>query len=161
MHEFSLSKDIEDMDEGDLRSTLDAFMDKHADNIEAYDDLAAERDEFSEQVEALEGDLETAQTYFAAKASHYTHLDAEVICDRFSLEETIEMAGEAEEAAEAAAEAETETEEEFSEDEADEAEESESVFADKPDKAPIGGGSTGGVQSDAKADLERVLGVDL
>ena len=160
MHEFSLSKDIEDMDEGDLRSTLDAFMDKHADNREAYDDLAAERDEFSEQIEALEGDLQTAQAYFAKRASDYTHLDAEVICDRFSLEETIEMAGEAEEAAEAAAAA-AETEEEFSEDEADEAEESESVFADKPDKAPIGGGSTGGVQSDAKADLERVLGVDL
>jgi septal ring factor EnvC (AmiA/AmiB activator) len=160
MHEFSLSKDIEDMDEGDLRSTLDAFMDKHADNREAYDDLAAERDEFSEQIEALEGDLQTAQAYFAKRASDYTHLDAEVICDRFSLEETIEMAGEAEEAAEAAVDA--ETEEEFSEDGADEAEESESVFADKPDKAPIGGGEgTTGFASEAKADLERVLGVDL
>jgi len=152
MHEFSLTKDVDDMDESEVRTTLADFMDKHAENIAAYGDLEGEVAEYSEKVEALEGDLETAQAYFAEKASDYTHLDSEVIVERFSLDETIEMAGEAESATEA----------EYAEEEPevdDDDEESESVFAERPEKAPVSGGDKGGRFADqAEDDLDFILG---
>lgn len=159
MHEFSLTKDVDDMDESEVRATLADFMDKHAENVEAYEALESEAAEYSENVEALESDLETAQAYFAEKASDYTHLDASVIVERFSLDETIEMAGEAE-AAFAEDEAdETDEEAEFSEDEADEDEESESIFAEKPEKAPVSGSEGKSSFADqAKDDLDFLLG---
>lgn len=159
IHNFSLTKDLTEMNEGELRSTLKAFMEQHTENVEAYEALEGERDEFSERVDALEGEVETAQTYFAERASEYTHLDTEVIVERFSLDETIEMAGEADSAAAAQAEAEytEETEEADSEDAAD----SESVFADKPDKAPVveTEETETGFASEAESDLSRILGL--
>ncbi|QRV15033.1 hypothetical protein JMJ58_19320 [Haloterrigena salifodinae] len=151
MHEFSLTKDIEDMDEGELRSTLDEFMEKHADNITAYGDLEDDVAEYSEKVEALEGDLETAQTYFAEKASDYTHLETEVIVERFSLAETIEMAGEAEEA-------------EFSEPEADEVEAEdegdETRFSERPEKGRVPSeGDKSAFAQQAEDDVSRLLGL--
>lgn len=151
MHEFSLTKEIEDMDEGELRSTLDKFMEKHAENVAAYSDLEDEIDQFSEQVEVLEGDLETAQTYFAEKASDYTHLDTEVIVERFSLSETIEMAGEA-------------TEAEFSEPEADEADgdeaDEETRFSERPEKGRLpSDGAKSQFSEQAEADVSRILGL--
>ncbi|NUC72552.1 hypothetical protein HTZ84_09560 [Haloterrigena sp. SYSU A558-1] len=151
MHEFSLTKDIEDMDEGELRSTLDEFMEKHAENITAYGDLEDDVAEYSEKVEALEGDLETAQTYFAEKASDYTHLETEVIVERFSLVETIEMAGEAEEA-------------EFSEPEADEVEgedeDDETRFSERPEKGRVPSDSDkSAFSAQAEDDVSRLLGL--
>lgn len=151
MHEFSLTKEIEDMDEGELRSTLDKFMEKHAENVAAYSDLEDEVAQFSEQVEVLEGDLETAQTYFAEKASDYTHLDTEVIVERFSLSETIEMAGEA-------------TEAEFSEPEADEADgdeaDEETRFSERPEKGRLPSDDAKSQFSEqAEADVSRILGL--
>jgi chromosome segregation ATPase len=149
MHEFSLTKEIEDMDEGELRSTLDQFMEKHAENVTAYDDLESQIESYSESVEALEGDLETAQTYFADKAAEYTHLESGVIVERFSLAETIEMAGEAEEA-------------QFSEPEADEADEAteESRFSERPEKGrlPSEDGKSQ-FSKEAEADVSRILGL--
>lgn len=152
MHEFTLTKDIEDMDEGELRSTLDEFMDKHAENVTAYDDLDGEVADYSEQVESLEGDLETAQTYFADKASDYTHLETEVIVERFSLAETIEMAGEAEEAAFSEPEAPEE------EAEADETEETR--FSERPEKGRVPSDSDKSAFAEqAEDDVSRLLGL--
>ncbi|SEL17931.1 hypothetical protein [Haloferax larsenii] len=152
MHEFSLTKDIEEMDEGELRSTLDEFMEKHAENVQAFDDLEDEVAEYSEKVEALEGDLETAQTYFAEKASDYTHLDTEVIVERFSLAETIELAGEAEDA-----EAEFSVEDEGDEDDEDEAE---SKFSERPEKGRVpSDGDKTAFSKQAEDDVARLLGL--
>ncbi|MFC7165873.1 MULTISPECIES: hypothetical protein [Halobacteriales] len=150
MHEFSLTKDIEEMDAGELRSTLDEFMEKHGENVEAYAGLEDDLAEYSEQVEALEGDLETAQTYFAEKAADYTHLEAEVIVERFSLAETIEMAGEAEEA-------------EFSEPEAPEEEaeaDEETRFSERPEKGRVPSDADKSAFSEqAEDDVSRLLGL--
>ena len=145
MHIFEFKKSPDEMDDEELRSTLTDFMEKHAENVEDYEALESARDEFSEKVEALEGDLETAQTYFADKASEYTHLDTEVIVERFSLVETIEMAGEAEEA-------------QFSEaDDGDVDDEDETKFSDKPERAPAEGGQSK-FRDQAESDLESILG---
>ena len=152
MHEFSLTKDIEEMDAGELRSTLDEFMEKHGENVEAYAGLEDDLAEYSEQVEALEGDLETAQTYFAEKAADYTHLDSEVIVERFSLAETIEMAGEAEEA-------------EFSEPEAPEEEaeadaDEETRFSERPEKGRVPSEpDKSAFSKQAEDDVSRLLGL--
>jgi len=153
MHEFSLTKDIEEMDAGELRSTLDEFMEKHAENVTAYDDLEGEVAEYSEKVEALEGDLETAQTYFAEKAADYTHLETEVIVERFSLAETIEMAGEAEEAA--FSEEAPEEEAEFEADEADE-----TRFSERPEKGRVPSDpDNSAFAKQAEDDVSRLLGL--
>ena len=147
MHKFSLDSSLEDMDEADLRSTLDEFMQKHEENVEDYEAATEACDEFSEKVEALEGDLETAQTYFAEKASEYTHLDTEMIVERFSLAETIDMAGEAEEA-------------QFSQPDGDDVDaegDDETKFSDKPGRAPVDGGQSE-FRDQAESDLKAVLG---
>lgn len=135
MYEFSLDDDIEDMNEGDLRSTLSAFMSKAEDNSEEFSKL-------EEQVDELEDDLELASTYFSEKAAEYVRLDPEMIADRFEFEEIIEMASEAED----------ETDEKGDDGE------SESEFDDNPEQAPVEDDSQPGSKfsEDAKADLESI-----
>ena len=150
MHEFSLTKEIEEMDEGELRSTLDEFMEKHAENVDAFSGLEDEVEQFTEQVESLESDLQTAQTYFAEKAADYTHLGAEVIVERFSLAETIEMAGDAEAAQFSEEEVEDDTEEA----------ESESRFSEKPEKGRVPEDPDASAFAEqAKDDVARLLGL--
>lgn len=135
MYEFDLSNDIEDMDEGDLRSTLSDFMAKAEDNAEEFSEL-------EEQVDELEDDVELASTYFSERASEYVRLDAEMIADRFEFAEIIEMASDAED----------ETDEKGDEDEP------ETEFDDKPEKAPVDDDDDprSKFSEDAKADLESL-----
>lgn len=162
MHEFSLEDPIEEMDEADLRSTLDEFMEKHAENVAEYDELVAERDEFSENVDTLEGEVaeysETADALrakFAEAVAEETPLfDADEVAERFSLEELIEKADSLGEFSLA-----EETVEETVEEEADEEEAGdEPTFADKPDRAPTGEKARSAYREEAESDLKAVLG---
>lgn len=160
IHEFSLSKDLEEMDEGDLRSTLEAFMEKHTENVEAYSALEAERDEAASKVEDLEGEIESytevvgdLKTKFAdIVAAEVPIMTAEEVADRFSLGELIEKADSLGAFSLPAGSKEA--------DEGDE-DEPETRFADKPDKAPTGSTEESAFTADAKADLESLLGVEL
>jgi uncharacterized coiled-coil DUF342 family protein len=159
MHEFSLEDPIEELDEADLRSTLDEFMQKHEENVEAYEAVEAERDEFSETVEELEADVaEFSETQdaltakFAEIVARDTPLfDAEEVADRFSLDELLVKADglgvfSAPEAPEEEAEAESEGEE--------------TKFSEKPDRAPVTGegAAKSTYKQDAEADVKAVLG---
>lgn len=158
MYEFSLDNPIEEMEEADLRSTLDEFMDKHAENVEEHEATVAERDEFSEKVESLEADVseyaetaEALQAKFAEVVAEETPLfEADEVAERFSLEELIEKADSLG-AFSLATEAGEETEE------ADEGEGP--TFADKPERAPaVSDGDKSAFREQAESDLRAVLG---
>ncbi|MFC7192012.1 hypothetical protein ACFQL7_20895 [Halocatena marina] len=106
------------MEEGDLRSTLSDFMDKVSDNVSEFEELEEERDELAEKVEEATG-------YFAEKASEHVRLEEDLIADRFSFSEVVEMAEDAEAATEV-----------VEENDEDSEAESESTFDDKPERAP-------------------------
>jgi len=154
MHEFSIDGSVEEMDEGDLRATLDEFMEKHAENVEAYSEVVAERDEFSEQVEDLEGQVEAhdeteaalTEKFSAVVAEESPLFTAEEVADRFSLGELIEKAdalGAFSLAAPEEAEPEAEVDDGFSE---------------KPGKGKVEAGR-GQFSEEASADLDRILGL--
>jgi predicted nuclease with TOPRIM domain len=164
MHKFSLETPVEEMDEGDLRSTLDEFMEKHEENVADYESVATERDEFSEKVETLEADAaefaeveEALTAKFAEVVAQESSLfDTEEVAERFSLDELIVKAdtlGAFTLAADG-----QETPEDGAEDEGEG-----STFANKPDRAPTGSGSSGGSGSkfseEAREDLNMILGL--
>jgi peptidoglycan hydrolase CwlO-like protein len=157
MHEFDIDEPVEEMDEGDLRSTLDEFMDKHEDNVADYRELESDRDEISEKVEQLETDVSAyaeteatlAEKFAEVVAAESPMFDAEEVADRFSLGELLAKAD-----AMGAFSLETETPEE------DPDAEEEPTFDEKPDKAPTGsGGSGGSFSATAEEDLNEVLGL--
>lgn len=159
MHEFTLNKSTDEMEADELRSTLDEFMDKHTENVEDYESVAAERDEFSEKVESLEADVseysetaEALQAKFAEVVAEETPLfDADEVAERFSLDELIEKADSLG-AFSLAAEA-----DEGAEEEADEGEGT--TFADKPERAPaVSDGDKSAFREQAESDLRAVLG---
>lgn len=160
MYEFSLDEPVEDMDEGDLRSTLDEFMDQHAENVEEYKALETERDEFSEKVEALEADVseysetaEALQAKFAEVVADESPLfDADEVAERFSLDELITKA-DALGAFSLATEADDDAD-----DDADEGEGP--TFADKPERAPSVNedAKKSAFREQAENDLRAVLG---
>lgn len=157
MYEFTLEADIEDMDEGDLRSTLDEFMAKHEENIEAFEAAEAERDSFSEAVEDLEDEVAdlTATTdvlgeKFAEIVADASPLfDADEVAGRFSLDELVEKAD--------SLGAFSLPEEAETDDETDEPEEG-PTFSDKPEKAPVEGSEGGAFREEAEQDLASILG---
>lgn len=162
MHEFDIDEPVEDMDEGDLRSTLDEFMQKHEENVEDYQDLETDRDEFSEKVETLEDEVsEYADTEgslvekFATVVADESDLfDAAEVADRFSLGELMEKAD-----AMGAFSLAQETPQDDAGD--DEAPDEGTTFDERPDRAPTGdGGSDGSSFADsAESDLNELLGL--
>lgn len=158
MHEFSLDAPVKDMDEGDLRTTLNEFMDKHDENVSDYKAIEAERDTYSEKVDELETEVkehsETAEALEAkfadAVAEESDLFDAEEVADRFSLDELMEKADSmgafslATEAPEGGAD--------------NDADNEGSTFNDKPDRAPTGEGGKGEFRSQAESDVKDILG---
>lgn len=152
MHEFTLNKSTDDMDEDELRSTLDEFMDKHAENVEEYSTLETERDEFSETIESLSETTDALQTRFAEVVAEDSSLfGAEIVADRFSLDELMEKAD-----AMGAFSVNTEAAESV---ESDSDGETESTFTDKPERAPAeSGADRSKFRDQAESDLRNVLG---
>ena len=160
MHEFTLNKPSDEMEADELRSTLDEFMDKHAENVDDYESVSAERDEFSEKLEGMEEQVseyaeteDALQAKFSEIVAEETPLfDADEVAERFSLDELIEKADTL-----GAFSLSTEETVEGDGGEAEEAEEP--TFAEKPEKAPnVSGEQKGAFREQAKSDLRAVLG---
>lgn len=164
MHEFDIDEPVEEMDEGDLRSTLDEFMQKHEQNVEDYREVESERDQFSEKVESLEGEIEdfaatedTLSEKFAQVVADETPMfDAEEVGDRFSLGELVEKAD-----AMGAFSLATESPEADADPDGGDGEDT--TFDEKPDRAPTGSGGSGADGSsfadEAEDDLNSILGL--
>jgi hypothetical protein len=164
MHEFDINEPVEDMDEGDLRSTLDEFMEKHEENVADYQEIESERDDFGEKVETLEDEVSGFQETEGTLAEKFAEIvaaesdlfDAEEVSDRFSLTELIGKAD-----AMGAFSLNTETPGEGADGEGAEGEGN--TFDEKPDRAPTGSGDGGAGGSSfadsAEDDLNAVLGL--
>ncbi len=156
MKKIELETPIDEMSEADLRETFSQVMEAHEENVEEFSDVQAEAEkaaEFSETIEELEADIEEAAGYFAQKASEVTKLNEDLLVERFSIDELVGLAAQADET--------EEEEQEFSEDE-DEGEDDEDVtlFADKPSKAPVVSGEESRREA-AKSRVSRIGGISV
>ena len=155
MKKIELDAEIDDMSEADLRETFSDVMEAHEANAAEFAELqedAEKAGEFSERVEELESDVEEAAQYFAEKASDVTQLSAGILVDRFSIDELVDLAAQADEAAFS-----QETVEESTEDDGDN--EDESLFADKPQKSPKFSAGREEREEAAKDRLSRISGI--
>lgn len=150
--ELGIEKDVDEMEESELRETLSDFMEEHTKNKEAYDSLRTEfQDELDEKDERIE-DLESRVSEFkqdkAEEAAEHVKMPADVLAERFEFSELEQIIEEAEE---------------FSEDdETTEGEESESDyltdFADREQKGkqePSGNGPTRENRERAKRAMQN------
>lgn len=169
MKEIELSKPIDEMDDDDLRTTFAKVLEAHEENIAEFASLTEELEAATARAEEADETLTGAKAYFAEKASGYTRLSGEVLAARFSLDELIEMAGEAdaaefaeEEAEEASESADGEEAAAFSEDSAEESKEETPLFAEKPQKSPaFTADEEEAVRAAAKARLSGMAGLSL
>jgi predicted nuclease with TOPRIM domain len=161
MYEFTVDEPVDEMDEGDLRSTLTDFMQKHEQNVEDYRDVESDRDEFSDRVDDLEDEVadfsETEGTLaekFAQIVEADTDLfDADELVDRFSLPELMDKAD--------AMGAFTVAQEDVQPDADGEGEDGEgNTFTERPDRAPTGEGGEGEFSEEAESDLNEILSLD-
>lgn len=99
-NELSLNKEISEMEDDEARETLVDFMQAHAENREAYDELSTKLDktdtEFREELEKYEDKLESVKAEYAEEAAEYVNMSSELIQDRFSLDEVKQIIDEAE-----------------------------------------------------------------
>lgn len=161
MKEIELEIPIDEMDEGDLRATFAEVMEAHEENVKEFRELEEQLDEaadYSEQVEQLEDELETAKAYFAEKGEGVTGIQKDLLVDRFALEELVQFAEKAdEEAAEFAEEADEADEDEEADFSDDEEEAEESIFADRPSK--VGDFSADQFEDRKEAAKSRLSGI--
>ena len=124
------------MELDDLRTTFSEVLAAHNENIEQYGDLKDSLESKDSEIESLQADLDTSKSYFADRAQEYTNLSAEMLADRFSLSELVELADASDEASAEFSEEEAEEVEAPVEEEAEEEADEPSLFADKPSKVP-------------------------
>ena len=155
MKKIELDAEIEDMSEADLRETFSEVMAAHEENANEFAELQDEAEkaaEFSERVEKLEADVEEAAQYFAEKASDVTQLSAGILVDRFSIDELVDLAAQADEQA-FSQDSDEEVTEEVEDEEAD------SLFAEKPQKSPKFSAGREDREAAAKDRLSRISGI--
>jgi predicted nuclease with TOPRIM domain len=136
MKKIELSTPVEEMELDDLRTTFSEVLAAHNENIEQYGDLKDSLESKDSEIESLQADLDTSKSYFADRAQEYTNLSAEMLADRFSLSELVELADASDEASAEFSEEEAEEVEAPVEEEAEEEADEPSLFADKPSKVP-------------------------
>ena len=130
MRKIELETSIEEMDEADLRETFSDVLEAHDENVAEFAELTQKTEkagEYKERVEELEGDLEEASGYFAQKASEMNGLSEDILVDRFSIDELVEMASEADEQS---------FSEEVVEEDEPEDDDDDSIFAERKQKSP-------------------------
>lgn len=158
MRQIELETPIDEMDESDLRATFSDVMDAHNENVTEFAEVqerAENADEFSARIEELEADREEAVSYFSERAAEVTNINEEILADRFSVDELVEMAGEADEQA---AEFSEEAQEGGDPDEGDD----ETLFADKQQKSPAFSTDDLDDRKEAARDrLDRMGGIQL
>lgn len=127
-NELDLNKDVEDMDEEEAKKTLSQFMASHQENVTAYDTLQTELEEteteYQEKIDEKEERIAEFKEGRAQEAAEHVKMPANLLVDRFSIEEIDQIIEEAEDA-------------EYSEEEeaeADEEEENLTTFSEKEEK---------------------------
>lgn len=145
---ISLDTPVEDMDEASLRVTLGDVMEAHEANYAAAEARDAEFSELSEELEAAQAQVDEAKSAFASQAADYTNIDEDTLVDRFSLDELVEFAQDADDG-----------ETEFSEE--DETDDGSVEFSEKPPKAPEIPEGGADYSEKAEARLDRVPGLVL
>lgn len=100
-NEIDLAKDVSDMEGDEARETLADFMQTHEANVEAVDEL---RSQYAETIEGLESEKEDLQEKVAeftqeraAEAAEFVNIPADLLVDRFSLDEIEQIIEEGEE----------------------------------------------------------------
>ena len=158
---ISLDTPVEDMDEAGLRATLSDVMAAHEANYAEAEAQEKQFSELTEDLEAAEAQVEEAKSAFATKAADYTNIDTDTLVDRFSMEELVSFAEDAEDGEAEFSEEESEDSEEaeFSEEEGEETEEVE--FSEKPPKAPEIPEGGADYSEKAASRLDRVPGLVL
>lgn len=156
MKQIELDTPVEEMDEESLRATLSDVMDAHEANYAEAAEREAEFSETEEKLTAAEEQLGAAKSAFAAKAAPHTNIDADVLVERFSMDELVAYAEEAEAAG--ASFAEETPEPEASDDPEDDPE---ATFAEKPPKAPSVADDEMDYSEQAAARLTRFSGLVL
>lgn len=89
--DLELTEDIPDMEEDEAKETLSEFMEAHKQNRTAYDELAGELDEveteYQDKLEQREDLIAEFKQERAEKAAEYTNVPADIMVERFELEE--------------------------------------------------------------------------
>jgi predicted nuclease with TOPRIM domain len=154
MKNIELETPIEELSDDDVRATLADVMTAHAENVAEYSALSDERDELTAERDELSEQVNEAAAYFAERATETVNLPAETLVERFTFSEIREMA---EQADEASATQFSSEEGDVDGTEADEADEPETKFSDKPEQATVGGDQSP-ARSQARADLSAMFG---
>lgn len=173
MKKIELETPIDEMSESDLRETFSEVMDAHEENVAEFSEVQDEAEkagEYAETIEELQADVDEAAGYFAEKASEITKLNSDVLVDRFSIDELVELAAQADEEAAFSEDADCPVDgcdgpadcvDPHDDDCADDGEE-ESLFAEKPSKAPDFSADTMETRKEAaRQRLSRIGGVSL
>ena len=91
MQKFEFKKSVDEMTEGELRATLREFTERQNEQIEAAEALEAEAAEYKADAEEAREELQSAQSFFGSIAADLKDMDEEVMADRFSLDELVEI----------------------------------------------------------------------
>jgi hypothetical protein len=131
--ELEPSKDIADMEADEARETLTEFMDYHEQNEEAYSELEADLEEteteYQEKLDEAQERMAQFREARAEEAEEYVNMPADLIADRFSLDEIETIIEEAEGSADFSEE----------EDEDDDDTERLTTFSEQQEKGEQGG----------------------
>lgn len=148
-HELDLQKDVASMEEEEAKETLSDFMEAHQKNQTAYDELSEERDEieteYQEKLEEREELISEFKQERAEEAAEYVNMPADLLVDRFSLDEIDTIIEEGSEA-------------DFSEDEPEDEPEDEqtlTTFSEKPEKGRRESNDSFGDTERAKSKLHQ------
>lgn len=147
-NELDLTKTPDDMEPEEAKKTLSEFMQAHKTNQTAYDELEQELDdvqtEYEEKLDEKRERIEEFRQERAEQAAEYVKMPADILADRFSIEELDQIIDEAAES------------DEFSEDTESEEEEDESLttFSDREEKGEAKGGRSTEYRERAKERLK-------
>lgn len=116
MSEFTdleIDADIEELGGNEAKKTLAEFIEKHKENREAYDELTTDFEQkvsdYEEDISQYEEQVETLRFEKAEEAAEHVNMPADLISDRFSLDEIDQIIDEATEHTEGGSEEEDES----------------------------------------------------
>lgn len=147
--ELNLSKEVDDMEADEARETLAEFMASHEENQAAYDALHADLEdiesEYKQKLEEREERIAQFKHERAEEAAKHVKMPADLLADRFSIDEIDQILEEADEA---------NFSEDTSEDD-DETDDSLTTFSNKEEKGRSNGDDRSKYRSRAATVLER------
>lgn len=151
-HDLELDSDVSDMEADEAKATLADFMEAHQKNRQAYDAARSELDdvesEYQEQIEEYEERIAEFTEQRAEEAAEYVNMPADLLADRFSIDELETIIDEGQEAG---------GDEDFSDEPEDEPEDDETLttFSEKPEKGHRTDNSGSKYRETAKQKLQE------